>query len=127
MVDRGIGARLRASWVARAAWSAGCLALLAGCEDGPDQVSFPLQSQRPAATGAPPSPDIFVAGETKGFGDGVTDDDVGRAKFCAETEESALAQEMVVQPIVPDVSAGGLPLWAANGGALVADDLIGAR
>jgi hypothetical protein len=77
--------------------------------------------------GVPPSPDIFVAGDTKGFGDGVTDDDVGRAKFCAETEESALAQEMVVQPIVPDVSAGGLPLWASNGGALVADDLIGAR
>jgi hypothetical protein len=76
---------------------------------------------------APASPDIFVAGEIKGFDDGITDDDVGRAKFCAETEESALAQEMVVQPIVPDSSAGGLPLWASNGGALVADDLIGAR
>jgi hypothetical protein len=32
-----------------------------------------------------------------------------------------------VQPIVPDSSAGGLPLWASNGGALVADELIGAR
>jgi hypothetical protein len=127
MRDRGAEGRPRASWVARAGLSAGCFVLLAGCEDGPKQTFFPLQPQRPSVMSAPPAEDIFVAGDTKGFGDGVTEDDVGRAKFCAETEENALAQEMVVQPIVPDVSAGGLPLWAPNGGALVADDLIGAR
>ena len=70
-------------------------------------------------------PDVFVAGDSRGFGDGVAADDVGTAKFCAETEENALAQNMVVQPIVPDVSAGGLPLWAGTGGALYADDVLG--
>ncbi len=103
-----------------------CLALLAGCEDGPEQQSFPLRVA-PGVERGPASSDVYVAGEIKGFDDGVTDDDVGRAKFCASTEESALAQEMVVQPIVPDVSAGGLPLWSENGGPLYADDLLGAR
>jgi hypothetical protein len=115
-----------ASWVVRFGTCACCWALLAGCEDGPDQALFPLQSQPPKVSG-PPASDVFVAGDSKGFGDSVAEDDVGRAKFCAETEENALAQEMVVQPIVPDVSAGGLPLWAGNGGALYADDLVGAR
>src|SRR5262245_23656374 len=90
------------------------LALLAGCEDGSDQVLFPLQGKVPVTATPPPQPDVFVAGDTKGFGDGVTDDEVGRAKFCGETEETALAEEMVVKPIIPDVSAGGLPLWAPN-------------
>jgi len=113
------------------ALSVGCVALVAcvvGCEDGPEQVTLPLsagpESGRPgpAETSAP---DVFVAGDTRGFGDGVAADDVGTAKFCAETEENALAQNMVVQPIVPDVSAGGLPLWAGTGGALYADDVLG--
>jgi hypothetical protein len=107
------------------ALSVGCLALAIGCEDGPDQVSLPLSGPpRPAETTAP---DVFVAGDSKGFGDGVAEDDVGSAKFCAETEETALAQEMVVQPIVPDVSAGGLPLWGLTGGTLYADDVLGRR
>src|SRR5262245_45670579 len=100
--------RASAPWLFRFGTCA-CCWLLAGCEDGPDQALFPLQGQPPQVIG-PPASDVFVAGDTKGFDDGVSDDDVGRAKFCAETEESALAQQMVVQPIVPDVSAGGLPL-----------------
>ena len=92
-----------------------CVGLGLACEDGPDQVSLPLS----AAPGSGASVDpAFVAGDSKGFGDGGAQDDVGSAKFCAETEESALSQEMVVQPIVPDVSAGGLPLWSLAGGAL---------
>jgi len=114
--QRSAGAVVLAAWV-----------LLAGCEDGPDQVLFPLQTAAPPAPSGPASPDVFVAGDSKGFGDSAAADEVGSAKFCAETEESALSQEMVVQPIVPDVSAGGLPLWAASGGVLYADDLLGAR
>ena len=107
------------------ALSVGCVALAVACEDGPDQVSLPLtEAPRPAETEAP---DAFVAGDSKGFGDGVAEDDVGTAKFCAEVEENALAREMVVQPIVPDVSAGGLPLWSEAGGALYADDVLGTR
>jgi hypothetical protein len=107
------------------ALSVGCVALIVGCEDGPDQVSLPLSAgPRPVETSAP---DVFVPGDTHGFGDAVAEDDVGSAKFCAETEENALAREMVVQPIVPDVSAGGLPLWAGTGGALYADDVLGRR
>ena len=107
------------------ALSMGFVALAVACEDGPDRVSLPLTAgPRPAATEAP---DVFVAGDSKGFGDGVAADDVGSAKFCAEAEENALAQEMVVQPILPDVSAGGLPLWSATGGAVYADDVLGTR
>lgn len=106
------------------ALSMGCVALALACEDGPDQVSLPLTgAPRPAET----APDAFVAGDSKGFGDGVAEDDVGTAKFCAEVEENALAREMVVQPILPDVSAGGLPLWGETGGALYADDVLGTR
>ncbi len=101
-----------------------CIALVLSCEDGPDQVTLPLQGPTP---GQGPVPGVFVAGDSKRFGDSAAQDQVGSAKFCAETEESALAQEMVVQPIVPDVSAGSLPLWDAAGGALYADDLLGAR
>lgn len=103
-----------------------CLALLAGCEDGPEQQSFPLRVAPGSDPAAGPS-DVYVAGETKGFDDAVGDDAVGSAKFCAETEESELAREMVVKPIVPDVSAGGLPLWSESGGPLYADDVLGLR
>src|SRR5688572_18828305 len=104
-----------------------CVALAASalsCEDGPDSVVLPLTPAPGPSEAAPPP---FVAGDSKGFDDGAAQDDIGSAKFCAETEESALAQEMVVQPIVPDVSAGGLPLWSAAGGAIYADDVLGAR
>ena len=72
------------------ALSMGCVALAVACEDGPDQVSLPLtEAPRPAETEAP---DAFVAGDSKGFGDGVAEDDVGTAKFCAEVEENALGR-----------------------------------
>lgn len=112
--------RNRALWCALAAWAAAA----AACEDGPNSASWPL-TPAPAPSGGEAPP--FVAGDSKGFDDGAARDDVGSAKFCAETEESALAQEMVVQPILPDVSAGGLPLWSTAGGALYADDVLGAR
>jgi hypothetical protein len=99
-----------------------CVILGMACEDGPDQVSLPLS---PGAGPSELAPTPFVAGDSKDFDDGAAEDDIGSAKFCAETEENQLAQDMVVQPIVPDVSAGGLPLWSASGGALYADDVLG--
>jgi hypothetical protein len=101
-----------------------CLMLGLGCEDGPDEVALPLT---PGSGPAQPAPVPFVAGDSKEFEVGAAEDDIGSAKFCAETEENRLAQEMVVQPIIPDESAGGLPLWSEAGGALYADDVLGTR
>ena len=36
-----------------------------------------------------------------------------------------LIEWMVSQPLIPDVSAGGMPLWDPNGGPLHADSLLG--
>lgn len=121
--------RLRPARVRRASRAlllVGACAAVLGCEDGPSSVRLPLGGDAPEnSDGEAPAP--FVAGDSKTFGDRVGDDDVGRAKFCAEDEETALAQEMVVQPIQPDVSAGGIPLWSADGSPVNADQLLGPR
>jgi hypothetical protein len=62
------------------------------------------------------------AGDTAGG-----DDNVGRAEFCSEGERSALIEQMVVAPIVPDVGLGLVPLRAPDGSPLHADDLLGKR
>lgn len=103
------------------------LVLACGCEDGPDEIFRPLEGDPAPQNGLVDNPVMFVPGDSKGFDDQSALDDVGRAKFCPESDETALAQQMVLEPLVPDVSAGGLPLWSADGGALYADDLLGLR
>lgn len=102
----------------------GFSALLTGCEDGPDQIFHPFEGDPKPQNGFQEDPSIFVQDGEKGF-DEVGRDDVGRAKLCDESELTNLIQEMVVQPIIPDVSIGGIPMWAPDGGPLLADDLIG--
>lgn len=96
-----------------------------GCEDGPDEVFTPLEGDPAPQNGFDTDPDVFVPGDAKGFDDVAGGDDVGRALFCDETEQTALTQEMVVKPIIPDVSAGGIPMWRDDGTVVYADDLLG--
>jgi hypothetical protein len=101
-----------------------------GCEDGPDRLFTPntndpatLDQQNGHTTTTPwtpggdaPYPEGGVIGGS---------DDLGRAQFCSEAENAQLIQEMVVKPIVPDQSLGGLPIRAPDGGPLYADTLRG--
>lgn len=103
------------------------LAWAMGCEDGPDEVFTPLEGDPSPQNGFETDPDVFVPGDDKSFDDVAGGDDVGRSLFCNESEQTALTQEMVVKPIVPDVSAGGIPLWREDGAIVYADDLLGTR
>ena len=52
-------------------------------------------------------------------------DAVGRALFCDENVAEEQIQEMVVAPIIPDDSVGGIKLLDEDGKPYVADVLIG--
>ena len=105
----------------------GSALLLTACEDGPDKIFSPFEGDPKPQNGFQEDPDVFVPGDTKGYGDIAGGDNVGRAQFCDEGEVNSLIQEMVVQPIIPDVSVGGVPMWAPDGGPLFADDLLGPK
>ncbi|MBI5510206.1 MAG: hypothetical protein HY903_15730 [Deltaproteobacteria bacterium] len=98
---------------------------LCACEDGPTQIFEPNTGNPPQQNGygarAP-----FVAPGTKTYDSTSTGDATGRAQFCDEDEISSLIQQLVVQPIIPNVGMGGLPLWdTTTGEPLLADTLVG--
>ncbi len=97
--------------------------LLAACEDGPEQIFEPFTGAPEVQNGTEPRP-AYTINEAKGF-DIQGGDAAGRARFCDETEQTALVQWMVIQPMLPDVGIGGVPLWAASGKPVLADDLVG--
>ncbi len=107
---------------------AGSLLLVAGilvaCEDGPDQIFTPFEGNPTEQNGMPTEDTPWVQDGEKGFelGGG---DSIGRARFCDEAEHAKLVEEMVVKPIIPDVSVGGVPMWGPNNSPLPADSLIG--
>lgn len=96
----------------------------AGCEDGPEKVFTPFSGDPSAQNGYSSDSGPFVQDGDKGFTE-TGGDSIGRAKFCDEAQVTELVQWMVTQPIIPDVSIGGVPLWAEDGGPLHADDLVG--
>lgn len=92
----------------------------AGCEDGPTQVYRPLDRDPPLRSG-----DGWTEDGSRGF-DGFTGgDSAGRARFCDEAEATSLIADLVDEPLVPDVSAGRIPLWSPDGQPLHADALLG--
>lgn len=101
--------------------------LTAACEDGPDLIFTPnpadpaQQADQNGHTAGTP----FTPSGTKPYGSLGGADNVARAQFCSNEENAAVVQQMVVQPIIPDVSIGGVPLRNADGSALYADDLLG--
>ncbi len=94
-----------------------------GCEDGPAQIFEPNHGDPALQNGFDTTP--WVQDGTKGFDDLAGGDRQGRARFCDEAESTELIQGLVTQPIVPDVSLGGIPLWGADGQPLHADTLLG--
>ena len=100
---------------------------LAGCEDGPEKIFSPFEGDPKPQNGLDDKPGVFVQDGEKKFDDIVGDDSVETAKFCDETELDELIEWMVTQPVIPDVSAGGIPMWSEDGGQLHADELVGPR
>lgn len=102
----------------------GAALLAAACEDGPDKVFVPFKGDPEAQNGYSSNSGPWVQDGDKGFTE-TGGDSIGRAKFCDESQTTELIQWMVTQPIIPDVSVGGVPMWGADGGPLLADDLVG--
>lgn len=98
--------------------------LVAACEDGPEQLFRPNDGDPEQQNGYEPAAP-WVSGDQKGYGESAGGDAVGRALFCDEAEATAQVERMVVAPIIPDVSVGTVPLWAADGKPMHADDLLG--
>ena len=96
----------------------------AGCEDGPEKVFTPFSGDPSAQNGYDAQSGPWTPDGDKPFTE-AGGDSVGRARFCDESQVTELVQRMVTQPIIPDVSVGGVPMWGPDGGPLHADDLVG--
>lgn len=103
----------------------GSALVLGACEDGPELIFTPFEGEAGPQNGYENNSDIWVQDGEKGFDTTTGGDNVGRAKFCSESQQTEQIQQMVLEPIIPDVSAGGVPLWSADGSPLLADDLLG--
>lgn len=96
------------------------------CEDGPEPVFAPFSGDLNVHNGFEPTGPFTPPGETGWESNAGRGDSVDRARFCDQAETDALIQTMVVEPIKPDDSLGGVPLW--NGTTpTIADDLLGAK
>lgn len=101
--------------------------LTTACEDGPDLIFTPNDAdptQQATQNGHKPGTPYTPQG-VKGYSTLGGADNVARAQFCNNEENEAVVQMMVQQPVIPDVSVGGVPLRAADGSPLYADDLLG--
>ncbi len=99
-------------------------ALLFACEDGPQQIFKPNKGDAVQQNGHSGGSSWTQEGE-KSFDAAAADDSEGRARFCDEAQAQELIEWMVTQPLIPDTSSGGIPLWAEDGGPLHADSLLG--
>src|SRR5687768_12584729 len=91
------------------------LVVLAACEDGPEQVFVPNEGnpdQQNGHTGYTP----WTPDGDKPYEDVDSGDAAGRAEFCDDDETQTLIQEMVLEPIRPDESLGGIAMWDTVGG-----------
>lgn len=94
------------------------LMLASACEDDAAVQSQSAIEKTPEAMG-------YTRPGRRGFESTTEGDSTDRARFCDEAEASAQVAEMVEEPIIPDVSIGGVPLWSMNGEPVSADDLLG--
>lgn len=98
-------------------WFLTTLALL-GCES-----AEPIGTTSNAARA--PEPPSYTRPGQRGFDQTTQGDSTDRARFCDEAEATRQVVEMVVKPIIPDVSAGGIPLRTKDGEPVLVDDLLG--
>lgn len=103
---------------------AGVLTVASGCEEGVQQIFKPFDGDPAAQSGYTPTKPWTTTGTTS-FDDREVEDDVGSAQFCNKEELTNLIQGMVVRPIIPDESVGGVPIRGADGRPLNADELLG--
>ncbi len=99
--------------------------IVTACEDGPAQIFEPNHGNIPQQNGFAPTGSFTQPGDTGWNTVGGAGDSVDRARFCDQTENDAMIQRMVLEPAIPDVSVGGIPLWTATGSPTPVDDLIG--
>ena len=94
------------------------LLIVVACEDA-DTIQ-----QTNAIEKSPTSPSYTLPGK-RGFKEMTEGDSKDRARFCDEAEATAQVAKMIEEPIVPDVSIGGIPLWSEDGEPVEVDDLLG--
>ena len=97
---------------------------LSACEDGPKSIFQPNNGDPAVQNGHRPG-ESWTQGGEKAFESTTADDSEGRARFCDETLTQELIEWMVTQPLIPDVSSGGIPLWTEDGAPLHVDSLLG--
>jgi hypothetical protein len=94
------------------------LLLVSACES-----ADAIQTQN-AIKKTPESPRYTLPGQ-RGFEEMTSGDSADRARFCDEAEATDQVASMIEEPIIPDVSVGGVPLWGENGEPILSDDLLG--
>jgi hypothetical protein len=95
-----------------------------GCEDGPKQIFSPNEGD-PASQNGLDHPTAVTPPGTKSFDtDDENRDDTGRGKFCTVEENGDLVEVMVKEPIIPNESIGGVPMWTADNRPMQADELL---
>ncbi|HKU44713.1 MAG TPA: hypothetical protein VJR89_41420 [Polyangiales bacterium] len=97
---------------------AAMLLVVWACEDTAS-IESPVKVEKP-----PKAPSYTRPGQ-RSFDQTTEGDSTGRARFCDEAEASEQVAKMVQEPIIPDKSVGGVPLWGKDGNPVVADDLLG--
>jgi hypothetical protein len=97
----------------------------AGCEDGPEQIFTPNSGDPAAENGHTPSDPFFQDGTQDFTSTAGTNDNAGRARFCSEAENTSLIEQLVQEPIIPDVSMGGVPMRNPDETPIHADQLVG--
>ena len=103
------------------------LLLLVACEDGPKRIFSPNAGDLSVQNGYD-TPVPFRQQGSTGWDDSAGGGDShGRARFCDQPEIDALVQQMVQEPLLPDRSGGGIPLWTSESTPMSADDLLGSR
>ncbi len=101
----------------------GCAAQ--ACEDGPKQVFTPNTGDPTSQNGLDENSPFTQAGEQKYVIDDDARDDTGRARFCNVEDNDQLVKRMVLEPIIPNESIGGVPMWTPDNRPMHADELIG--
>ncbi len=100
-------------------------AVLCGCENPLPQLFKPFEGDAAAQNGNRSGGTFFQDGSKDFESTAGSGDRQQRARFCDEAEQTALVQQMVTKPIIPDVGVGGIKVWSPSGGPVHADDLIG--
>lgn len=95
-----------------------------GCEDGPEQIFSPNEGD-PAAQNGLDHPTAYTPPGTKTFEtDEANRDETGRGRFCSVGKNEELIKWMVKQPIIPNESIGGVPMWTPDNRPMPADELL---